>query len=408
MTPGARLAAAAEILQEIFALKAAADRTISAWGKAHRFAGSKDRAAIGQRVYAVLRRLNECAFAMESRLPRALVIGSLKVVDHFDAEQIGALCVDGAHALGALSNDELLALAKSETSDRPWISLNYPEWLHEELFLAFGQSLEAELHALSGRAPMDLRVNTLKARRADIIQELEGQGLSPRACKTSATAVRLEAGSDVKVNQLPCYIDGRVEVQDESSQIAIGLAGASAGETVVDLAAGGGGKAIGLAADMRDKGRLFVCDVGAERLERMIPRINRAGVSVIEFAGNPYAPRIHELVGEGADLVFVDAPCSGSGTWRRNPESKWTLSPERLDTFRAAQVSLLERAGVLSKSDGRIVYAVCSVLRSEGIDQVTGFCERNAGWQIGHSVSLTPLRSGTDGFFAAELRRSVS
>lgn len=408
MTPGARLAAAGEILAEIIARKAAADRTISAWGKAHRFAGSKDRAAIGERVFAVLRRYNECAFAMGSDAPRALVLGSLKILDGLDAERIDALCTDGSHALGALSASERDVLHTAPVPDQPWIEHNYPEWLHGALVSAFGDDLARELAALCQRAPLDLRVNTLKAQREDVVLELQAFGLHPALCKQAATGIRLSAGSDVKITQLPCYLEGRVDVQDESSQIAVQLAAARAGDVVVDLAAGGGGKALALAALMQNKGQIIACDVSHERLQRMMPRIERAGAAIIDIAGDPYSESVKHRVGDGADLVFIDAPCSGSGTWRRNPESKWTLDAERLDGYHAAQAQLLEWAVALTGTCGRIVYAVCSVLPAEGPRQVESFCRRFPTWSAAMELTLTPARSDTDGFFVAELRQSTA
>lgn len=405
MTPGARLAAAGEILSEIIVRKAAADRTISAWGKAHRFAGSKDRAAIGERVFAVLRRYNECAFAMGSDAPRALVLGSLKILDGLDAERIDALCTDGSHALGGLSASEREYMNSAPVPDQSWITLNYPEWLHEALVSAFGDGLSREMGALCQRAPLDLRVNTLKAQREDVVSELQALGLHPALCKQAAAGIRLSAGSDVKVTQLPCYLEGRVDVQDESSQIAVHLAAAREGDVVVDLAAGGGGKALALAAAMQNKGQIIACDVSHERLQRMMPRIERAGATIIDIAGDPYSDSVKLRVGSGADLVFIDAPCSGSGTWRRNPESKWTLDAERLGAYRAAQAQLLERAAALTGPRGRIVYAVCSVLPAEGPVQVESFCSRFASWSAGMALTLTPARSDTDGFFVAELKQ---
>ncbi len=165
MTPGARLAAAAEVLAEIFQLKSAADRTLAGWGKAHRFAGSKDRAAIAERVYTCLRRRNECAFAMDAETPRALIIGSLALADGLDADRIEALCVDGTHALGALTQDERARVQTPRNATDPWMKLNYPAWLHEGIAAAFGPDLEREMTALNARAPLDLRVNTLKTDR---------------------------------------------------------------------------------------------------------------------------------------------------------------------------------------------------------------------------------------------------
>ena len=409
MTPGARLAAAAEILTEVAALKAAADRTISGWGKAHRFAGSKDRAAIAERVYTVLRRRNECAFVLGSDTPRALVLGSLVVADALDAERIDALCTDGTHALGALTAQERSSLAEPRTPphDQPWIKLNYPAWLHDEFKTAFGAGLDTELSALNARAPLDLRINTLKAERESVLAELEREGLAPTPCAHAPLGLRLAAGSDTKITMLTAYREGRIEIQDEASQLSVLLANAKPGDTVIDLAAGAGGKSLALASAMTNRGHIFACDIEPVRMLKMEPRMDRAGAKIIEIAGDPYGGAIKTAVGEGADIVFVDAPCSGTGTWRRNPEAKWTLDEARLKTFRAAQSQLLDRAAELTKPGGRIVYVVCSVLPSESVAQIERFTARHKGWQLTKSQRLTPANDGTDGFFAAVLTRNA-
>jgi 16S rRNA (cytosine967-C5)-methyltransferase len=407
MTPGARLAAAVEILAEVLTAKAAADRTIGGWGKAHRFAGSKDRAAIAERVYTVLRRRNECAHVMQADTPRALVLGSLAVVDGLNTDRIEALCTDGTHAPGALSADERARLAAPTPppADKPWIALNYPQWLHDRFRSAFGDALHAELSALNARAPLDLRVNTLCATRAAVIKELESDGFAPAPCPHAAQAIRLAAGSDAKISATAAYLAGRIEIQDEGSQLSVELAGAKPGDTVIDLAAGAGGKALALAAAMANRGRVLACDVDPVRLRKMEPRVARAGATIVDIAGDPYAEAIASRVGEGADIVFVDAPCSGTGTWRRNPEAKWTLDEQRLAGFRAAQTKLLDRAAELTRPAGRIVYVVCSLLPCEGADQMTAFIARNPAWRLIDTTRLTPAQNGTDGFFAAVLER---
>lgn len=407
MTPGARLAAAAEVIGGILDRKAAADRVLLHWGKTHRFAGSKDRAAIAERVYCVLRRLNECAAVLGSSEPRALVIGSLRVIDGAATEVVASLCMDGNHALGALLPDELAALDAPAKAAPQSVSLNYPLWLENDLVAAFGERLGSELQALNERAPLDLRVNLLKAERTPILDELLALSLQVSPCVRSETGIRFAPGSDPKLNSLACYLDGRVEVQDESSQLAIAFAEAKPDNVVVDLAAGAGGKTLALAAVMRNRGSIFACDVSHERLERMRPRVVRAGASNILLAGDPYGPDIANRVGAGADLVFVDAPCSGSGTWRRNPESKWNLTVETLEGYRAIQSKLLDRAVELVNGCGRVVYAVCSVLPAEGPLQAEAFCSRHPGWQVSRKLALTPAQSGTDGFFAAELTRAA-
>ena len=396
------MAAAAEVLADIFQRRAAADRTLAAWGRNHRFAGSKDRAAIADRVYTVLRRRNECAFRMQSDEPRALVIGSLAVADGFEPDQIAALCVDGQHALGALSEAERVRCADKRAPEEPWVLFNYPQWLHSEFVQAFGDDLPREMAALCGRAPLDLRVNALKADRDSVVMELMAAGVIASTLGL-ANGLRIPTGSDAKITALPAYLEGRIEIQDEASQRAVLVAEARPEDTVVDLAAGAGGKALALAVEMENRGRVLACDVDPTRLQAMLPRLQRSGASIVELAGDPYADALTERVVGGADLVFVDAPCSGSGTWRRNPEAKWTLDPARLDAYRTAQRRLLDRAADLVKPSGVIVYATCSLLPSEGPQQLIALAQRRPGWKAEIVQTMTPYRDRTDGFFVARL-----
>jgi len=404
MTPGARLAAAAEVLDQVLQGRSAADRALQSWGRSHRFAGSKDRAAIAERVYAVLRRLGECEALAGARGGRALVLASLAVCDRLPVGEIAALATDGAHAPGALTRSEESRLAAHVPGPADAL-LNVPQWLLPRLRSVFGDSLEQELAALNLRAPLDLRVNTLKASREQVLDELVREGLVPQACERSPDGIRLPPGNDARISALACFLEGRVEVQDESSQLAVRFAVPGPGQTVVDLASGAGGKALAMAALMQDRGRVLACDVSMDRLMAMGARRARSGASIITIAGDPYGERIVQLADGGADLVFVDAPCSGSGTWRRNPEAKCTLDETRLAGYLAAQVQLLDRAASLVSPDGRIVHAVCSVLAEEGPEQAASFCARHAGWQVSRTLRLSPASTGTDGFFAAELRR---
>jgi 16S rRNA (cytosine967-C5)-methyltransferase len=354
---------------------------------------------------------------------RALVIGSLAIVDGLGAQAVDALLQDGAHAPGAPTAAERAALERALPPPmEPWIRLNYPRWLHAELEAAFGARLQAEVAALNGRAPLDLRVNTLKAKRENVLAELEREGVHAQPCPYALTGVRVPSGFDAKVTKLDAYESGRVEIQDEASQIAVLISGANPGATVIDLAAGGGGKSLALAALMQNKGRVFACDVDPARLAPLSARAARAGVTIIESAGDPYSLA---RPGNGADIVFVDAPCSGTGTWRRNPEAKWTLTPAKLEGYRAAQAQLLDRAAELCSANGRIVYATCSVLPSEGAAQVDAFLARHDGWSVKRATdswtvstkvapptglarfgTLTPAQDGTDGFFVAILARN--
>jgi 16S rRNA (cytosine967-C5)-methyltransferase len=405
MTPGARLAAAAEVLEQVLVSRVPADRAMHHWGRARRFAGSKDRAAIAERVYAVLRRLSECEYALGARDPRSLVLGSLRIGDGLSLEQIEALALDGTHALGALTDRERSALASPPPASDV-VRLNVPAWLVPRLRDVFGDSMGAALDALNQRAPLDLRVNTLKATRSQVLAELDALGLSPALIEGCPDGLRFEAGSNVKIHTLACHIEGRVEVQDASSQRAVLLAAPKPGEIVVDLAAGAGGKALAIAALMENRGRVLACDISAERLKALDPRRARAGATIIDGMGSPYGEAITRNLPSGADLVFVDAPCSGSGTWRRNPESKWNLDEALFSQYMQAQRQLLERAAALTSPQGRIVYAVCSVLPDEAERQISAFCADFPAWKATATLRLAPHSTGGDGFFAAELRRA--
>lgn len=339
---------------------------------------------------------------MQSDEARSLVIGSLAVADGLDADAIAALCIDGTHALGALSDGERERLVAAAPSNDPWVLLNYPQWLHAQLGLAFGDALEREMRAFSERAPLDLRVNPLKSSRGDVLRELADAGIEASALANLSYGLRVAAGADAKVTTLAGYQEGRFEIQDEASQRAVVLARVQPGWTVIDLAAGAGGKALAFAAEMANSGRVIVCDIDAARLRHSEPRIARAGATIIEAPRDPYGASILRC----ADLVFVDAPCSGSGTWRRNPEAKWTLDATRLESYRQAQVQLLDRAVELVRPGGLIVYAVCSILPCERLEQIDAFLQRSAGWRLDATLDLSPARDGTDGFFAARLAQT--
>jgi 16S rRNA (cytosine967-C5)-methyltransferase len=263
------------------------------------------------------------------------------------------------------------------------------------------------LAALLGRAPLDLRVNRLKTTRDAVLKELT----DAIAGRLSPDAIRLPEGT--KVEAVPAFVEGRVEVQDEGSQVIVAACEAAPRMTVVDLCAGAGGKTLALAAAMAGQGRLIACDVDRARLSRLAPRAERAGASFIEtrlLDARQEERALTDLQGE-ADAVLIDAPCSGTGTWRRNPEARWRLTPERLDRLRAMQARVLEIGAGLVRPGGRLVYAVCSLLDEEGKDQVDTYLAAHSGWEIldpltvgrrhGPGRRLTPMHDGTDGFFIA-------
>jgi 16S rRNA (cytosine967-C5)-methyltransferase len=399
MTPGARLAAAIEILDTILVRKRPADLALTEWARAHRFAGSGDRRGIEARVYHVLRRRNECAaLAAGHDEPRALVLGSLRL-EGLDVDSVSRVCTDGPHAPGALSSAEIAMIsAPIDGGDAPWVRLNTPEWLHAELSRSLGSNLEGELEAMLGRAPLDVRVNSLKTDRKSAQDTLARHGIAADISELAPDALRLR--EPVQLEPLDIYRDGWIEVQDIGSQAVCELLDAKPGERIVDLCAGAGGKSLALAAKMRNQGTILACDVDGKRLGRLAPRAVRCGATAIELTGDPYSDHPHLSAGS-ADAVLVDAPCSGSGTWRRNPEAKWSLHQARLDGYRAAQAQALDRAAALVRPGGRVLYVTCSLLRCEGEDQAESFLGRTPSLRLARQVRFSPASTGTDGFFAA-------
>ena len=288
-----------------------------------------------------------------------------------------------------------------------------PGWQLDQLRSRFGKATEQEVAALLGRAPLDLRVNTLMATRADVLAEL------PDMLPTSLAPDGLRAPTGLNIETLPAFHAGKIEVQDEGSQLAAMAVGAQPGELVIDLCAGAGGKTLALAAAMGNRGRLVAADTDRGRLGAMQLRLARAGVGITETRMlNPRKEweKLSDLAGL-ADRVLIDAPCSGTGTWRRNPEARWRLTAERLGKLEAEQDRLLSLAAQLVRPGGSITYVVCSLLPGEGEARVAAFLLRHGGFKPqdfcipgnpapGASAVLTPGTQGCDGFFVARLQKT--
>jgi 16S rRNA (cytosine967-C5)-methyltransferase len=431
MTPGARLQSAIEILHDIFQSGRPADRIVENWARSNRYAGSKDRAAISNLVYTVLRRRSELSAATGHEEARLLAFAALALVEGEGVSALAALADGARHTPAPLTEEEravLDAAALPGPEAAPWVRLNYPEWLHTEFEEAFGVALEREMAALMDRAPTDLRVNTLKANRETALAALEEAGLSVEPCPWSPWGLRLTSRGNLPA--LSVYRDGAVEIQDEGSQLACLLAGAKPGEQIVDLCAGGGGKSLALAAMMGNRGQIYACDTDGRRLAPLEPRAQRAGIRNLQtLVLGPWRPDLPDpdlaaLAGR-ADRVLVDAPCSGTGAWRRSPDARWRLDLGTLEGYRAAQAEVLARAAALVRPGGRIVYVTCSLLPSENERQVEAFLAAHpdfrpvpwtAAWPEGHVpppatagdwFRLSPASTGTDGFFVAILQRGA-
>jgi 16S rRNA (cytosine967-C5)-methyltransferase len=386
--PAARLQAAIEILDLVIdaaeAQGAAADTLIQRYFSARRYAGSKDRAAVRDLAYAAIRHTAE-----RPTSGRAALLG-LAESTH---PELLPLFDGSAHAPLPPTPAEPRATASA-----------IPAWLEPALKARFGDRVEAEAEALAARAPLDLRVAP-GADPAEVARELGAEPIAglPRA---------LRLATPQPLDRHPLLLSGAIEVQDAGSQHVAAFAGARPGETVIDLCAGAGGKTLALAADMAGSGRLIATDTDRGRLQAMAPRLARTGLQLCENGGfvearllNPghEAEALVDLMA-AADLVLVDAPCSGTGTWRRNPELRWRLTPDRLARLLAVQARLIDIAASLLKPGGRLVYAVCSVLPAEGADQAAAAATRT-GLSLGPVQALSPAADGCDGFFVARLEK---
>ena len=437
MTPAARLAAAIEVLDAIGSGSGPADEVLRGWGRAHRFAGSKDRRAIALRVYAVLRARTRLAWAMGGEDGRRLVLGSLRLDDCLEWDGVEALFDGQGHAPAPLSDEERRRLLTPLQPPPDAIASGLPAFVVPMLQARFGAPWLQEAQALTGaRAPLDLRVNALRGGVEQALSLLAVDDVEPERAPYSAWGLRLPADLAADVTRWRAFQTGWVEVQDEASQIAAALAGAGAGMTVVDYCAGGGGKTLALGAamcagpDASPGTRLIALDVNARRLAAMAPRRARADVRA-EVRRIGAQGQGSEDLPNSADLVFVDAPCSGSGTWRRHPEGTWRVTAETVERLSRQQSAILARASALVKPGGRLAYATCSVLPAENeavaeafeldhsqfrpvpIARALDTPDITAAARLrlvelaggGSMLQLTPHRSGTDGFFLALFER---
>lgn len=436
MKPAARIQAVIELMEHVQSIwgadkRAPVDALLADYFKARRFIGSKDRGAISDLMYFVLRYGGSLQWHIEacdrSITPRRVVMVAL--LFHTPAMSVDEIAeaFDGTkYSPAALTDQERVMLercAKREFRgpEMPQDArLNYPQWMEGRLIDTFGEALPEAMEALNQQAPIDLRVNTLKCKDAkELILALDKDGYIAAPTPVSPIGVRLTKRLPAFNTQ--AFKDGKFEMQDEGSQIAALLVKAKPGQKVIDFCAGAGGKTLAIAATMQNKGRILAWDNSANRLGQMGKRLARAGVSnvqthVLRDETDPYLKR---HVGS-ADWVLVDAPCSGSGTWRRNPDLKWRFTLDDLQELKIIQQSILQNASRLVKPGGRLVYVTCSVFPDENFWQVKQFLGGNPNFRVeapdklwnnhllardgvGASLVLNPHKDGTDGFFAAVL-----
>ena len=417
MTPAARLQAAIDILDGLAASNMPADRFIREFFRARRYAGSKDRAAISEHVFQIYRHRASYAWRMGSEASRALAIASLLAGD-VGEDEIQSLFSGAGYGPAALNDGERAAIAHAPAGEPPLhVKGEFPEFLKSELIERFGENLLAEMQAMTLRAPVDLRVNTLKATREAVLAALREDGYAAEPAPHAPHGIRIPSGAGAAhLARHKAYEEGLFEFQDEAAQIASFLCDVKPGMRVLDIAAGAGGKSLALAAAMNNQGSIVATDIASGRLKQLETRAARAGVSIVHGHAEPR--------GE-FDRVLVDAPCSGSGTWRRQPEQKWRLTPARLEALVQNQDSLLARAAGHVAPGGRLVYVNCSLLPSENEGRVAAFLDRMSGFALVSAAAawremsgttppsgmdeffrVSPYAAGMDGFFAAILARA--
>jgi len=414
--PPAILGNAEEVLREILRFMSPADVTLSRYFKDHPRLGGRERGAIAECVYAVLR--NKSFFTdftgAGATMRRLTLLGMAEAI--------------GADSLGGLTEEETAFLARIKEIDRsllpPKKLANLPDWLYDKFVAQYGEEETQALAAvLNTAAPLDLRVNSLKADRDKVIAELATAPILAEPTPYSALGLRIRKKPTLQ--NLPLFKEGAIEVQDEGSQVLAQLLGARRGEMVVDFCAGAGGKTLAIGAIMRNTGRLYAFDVSEKRLTKLKPRLARSGLSNVHpvVIAHERDAKVKRLAGK-IDRVLVDAPCSGMGTLRRNPDVKWRQQPEGVAELTAKQASILDGAARLVKFGGRLVYATCSLLDEENDAIVQGFlathpdfelvpmhkvlAEQKIPLEMGDTLKMLPHKHGTDGFFAAVLERKAA
>lgn len=368
-----------------------AEQVVAAWLRRRRYVGSKDRAFLVDIIYSILRHKAQLIWWLEREgsdaRPRHLVLADLALIRQEAPSAIAARFDGGRHAPEPLDEHErklAARLAKARLDDPaqpPAVRLNLPDWLLPHLDAVYGERLAAAMAAMNSQAPLDLRANTVKADRAQVKAALASAGLEATETPYSPWGLRLPERKPIF--GLKAFQNGLFEVQDEGSQLVAVLVGARPGDQVVDFCAGAGGKSLAIGAEMNNKGRVLATDVSEARLKRMSVRMRRAGLHNVErrtlaHERDPWVRRHKRKF----DRVLVDAPCTGTGTWRRAPDAKWRLTPTDLAELTDLQARILESAARLVKPGGRLVYAVCSVLRDEGEGQITRFVEANPDFRI--------------------------
>ncbi len=426
MGPSARLRAVQDLLEPLSAGPdfLPADQALSNYFRNRRFIGSKDRRFIRGTFYIVLHCWQALAFAVAEAGAkidgRSLVLVFLTLNKALDEE----LFAEGKYGLAPLTpEEEKLLKGLAAGLDAPgWVSGNCPEWLFEKFENRFGKKTDAELSALNERAPVDIRINPLKAQ--DILEDLRELGFEP----TKYSEFGFRAGQQTPLAQHPMVLKGMIEFQDEGSQLAAHLVGAKPGEQILDLCAGAGGKTLAIGAVMGNKGKIYAFDIVPKKISTLMTRLKKADVkgcqaAVIPESGAGRDQALAQLKGK-MDRVLLDVPCSGTGVWRRKPDARLRLTPKKLEGYSTTQAALLEEGAAMVKPGGQVTYVTCSLLREENEAQIEVFLDKNPEWKLAdyreglsgnipatgasipETLLLTPAQHGTDGFYVANLIKS--
>lgn len=437
MRDGARIAAAIGVLEEIETRHKPVRMALKNWGEGARYAGAKDRAFVSGLVLDALRRRRSLGWQVGDDSPRGVILGVLALVWRWPLDRLAEAAAEEPHGPGALTSAETAGLANPRALDDAPSAVHgdYPDWLDAPFERAFGPARAEEAAALSARAPVDLRVNTLKSDRVRALKALETLGAAPAGLLGNAIRVPAPDAAEraPAVESAPEFAKGWFEVQDLGSQIAAAAAGAIKGKQALDLCAGGGGKTLALAAAMGNSGQLYAYDSEARRLADTVTRSQRAGVRNLQVR-SPLRPDALDGLEGRMDLVFVDAPCTGSGTWRRHPDAKWRLTAAQLERRIAEQDHVLAQAAVFVKPGGRLIYVTCSLLAEENEDRIAVLLAAQENFKVVPTLDaiaasgqleagalealrpratpagflrLTPATAATDGFFVAVLERAA-
>lgn len=427
MRLGGRMAAAMEVLEAIERQKRPVAEVLKDWGASHRFAGSGDRAAIGNLVYDALRQKLSHAYLMDDDSPAALVHATLFRQWGIEPARLRTQLSEDKFAPEALPEENLTAFQTRRLSDAPpYVQADIPEWIEFAFEENFGDDWINEARGLNQRPPLDLRVNTLKADRRKVQKALARSGAEPTAIANFGLRIAPGNGPSrlPNVTSEPAFAKGWFEIQDEGSQIVSELIYARPGEQILDYCAGGGGKTLALCALMENKGQVHAWDIDRTRLSPIFERLKRAGTRNVQVhdADADLGPLIGRM-----DRVVIDAPCSGTGTWRRRPDTKWKLTQKNLEARLTQQQDVLAAAAAYVRPGGFLIYITCSVLPQENEAQIYGFCEDDGDFElvsVGEvwqdlfgadkpqpwsadmkTVTMTPASTGTDGFFFAVMQR---